>query len=109
MTYFLSFHESLFVSCLDINSMRSINSQPKPVKRELAGTTLVVCLSVVSIRVCMCVSVCVRVRVRDFFSRGKGLKLKVTSQDRASLIQDASRQGEGVVKNFEFQGDIIYA
>ena len=57
----------------------------------------------------MCKCVCVRVRVRDFFSRGKGLKLKVTSQERASLIQDASGQGDGVVKNFEFQGDIIYA
>ena len=34
--------------------MRSKNFQPEPVKRELAGTTLVVCISV-----CMCVYVCV--------------------------------------------------
>ena len=34
--------------------MRSKNFQPEPVKRELAGTTLVVLISV-----CMCVYVCV--------------------------------------------------
>ena len=42
--------------------------------------------------------------MRDFFSRGKGLKLKVTSQEGSSLIQDPQDRGKGWSKILNFKG-----
>ena len=105
MTYFLSFHESLLFSCLDINSMRSINSQPKPVKRELAGTTLVVCLSVVPIRVCMWVSVCMCVYACViFFPGGRGWSWRWHPKRGLLWSKMPQDRGKGWSKILNFKG-----